>query len=419
MKLNLDPNNASWVRWPVVLVDFIALLLRRFTLHQGTQNAAALTYTTLLSLVPLMTVMLAVFSAFPIADRVNELIQNFVFENFMPASGDVLHQHLAEFSGKASRLTGIGFAFLVVVALMMMNTIDRVLNAIWEVRRQRRFMNKFLIYWAVLSLGPVLMAVSVVVTSYIVSLPILSDAAASGPGRRLLGLAPVLASTLAFSLVYGVIPNRRVRPAHALAGGLVAALLFELAKRAFALYLTTFPTYEAIYGALATVPIFLVWVYLSWMVVLLGAEFTHCLALCRHTGGSGPVQNLGLVDTVHVLQLLDRAAADGRALRLHELVDAEVSWSEPAVDHLLHDLRELHILHQTDDEGWVLARTLDDLTLQQLYVARRSPLPCPSDGNWPAGTPLAAALDEANRGVAAALAMPLASFRLNRRRGSE
>ncbi|MEE4659795.1 MAG: YihY family inner membrane protein, partial [Halieaceae bacterium] len=199
---------------------FLRLLAEQFLHHQGPQNAAALTFATLLSLVPLMAVSLAVFYAFPIADRVQETIQDFLFENFVPTSGEVLQEHLQAFSDKASRLTGLGFFFLVLVALLMMGNIDRVLNTIWEVRRTRSAMSKFLIYWSVLTLGPVLIGASVVATSYLITLPFLSDAAASGVGRRLLGLAPVVSSLLAFALMYAVIPNVRVRIRHALAGGL-------------------------------------------------------------------------------------------------------------------------------------------------------------------------------------------------------
>ena len=143
------------------LHGFVTLVAERFLRHEAPHNAAALTYTSLLSLVPLMTVTLAVFSAFPVADRVYGLIQDFLFQNFVPTSGELLQQHLSEFSAKASRLTGAGAAFLVVVALLMMATIDRALNIIWEVRAQRSFASKFLIYWAVLSLGPILIGASV------------------------------------------------------------------------------------------------------------------------------------------------------------------------------------------------------------------------------------------------------------------
>ena len=396
------------------LSDFLVLVAQRFLRHEGPQNAAALTYTTLLSLVPLMTVTLAVFSAFPVADRVYEVVQDFVFKNFVPASSEVLQEHLAEFSAKASRLTGLGAVFLLVVALLMMANIDRALNAIWEVRSQRRFATKFLIYWAVLSLGPILIGASVLVTSYLVSLPILTEAASSGVGRRLLGLTPVAASALAFTMMYLVVPNRRVRLGHALIGGVFAAILFELAKHGFGLYITQFPTYQAIYGALATIPIFLVWLYLSWIMVLLGAEVTQCLSIYRWGSHDQARCQTGMGDAVAVLLALDDAAAQGIAPTTVELARQRQRWMEPQLEDLLGELKHLNWVHMTRDGGWVLARRLDDATLLDLYASRQFDLPRENDPDWPSDRRLAETLGRANAGLAGSLDEPLAAFRLQR-----
>ncbi|MBT8439238.1 MAG: virulence factor BrkB family protein, partial [Gammaproteobacteria bacterium] len=262
-------------------LDFLKLLLSRFMSNNSLQNAAAMTYTTLLSLVPLIAVSIAVFSVFPIADQVSLAVQDFVFENFVPASSDVLQSYLDEFSGKAAKMTGTSFVFLVIVAVMLMASIDQAFNRIWRVKRKRGFMKQFMVYWSVLSLGPILIALSIAVTSYIISLPLLSDSGVLKPAGKLLVFAPVAVSAIAFMLMYSVIPNRPVPLKHALMGGFVAAILFELSKRGFGFYVTHFPTYEAIYGALATIPIFLVWLYLCWLVTLLGAEFTYCLSVYR------------------------------------------------------------------------------------------------------------------------------------------
>jgi len=393
---------------------FLRLTAREFARHQGLQNAAALTFNTLLSLVPLMAVSLAVFYAFPVADRVQETIQNFLFENFVPTSGEVLQEHLQAFSDKASKLSGAGFAFLIIVALMMMGNIDRALNTTWEVRRKRRPLNQFLIYWSVLTLGPVLIGASVVATSYLISLPFLSDAASSGVGRRLLGLMPVVTSMLAFSLMYAVIPNVRVRFAHALVGGLVAALMFEVAKRGFGYYVTTFPTYEAIYGAMATIPIFLVWVYLSWMVVLFGAEVAHCLRIFRWHEANPRGRELGLADALRLLLLLDEAAAEGKALSEDDLVDAQPGWREDHLEALLSRMLELHWVHQTRDGRWSLARRLIDLSLHE--VLQRGEFALPNDEPMLKMLPpaLVEHLQQANQQVGAAMQAPLADFRLSR-----
>lgn len=393
---------------------FVILVAGRFLRHQGPQNAAALTFTSLLSLVPLMTVTLAIFSAFPVADRVYEIVQEFVFENFVPASSEQLQLHLAEFISKASRLTGPGTAFLLVVALMMMHNIDVALNAIWEVKSKRSFASKFLIYWAVLSLGPVLIGASVLVTSYIISLPILTEAASTGTGRQLLSLTPVLASAVAFTMMYQVVPNRRVRFAHALAGGVFAAIMFELAKRGFGFYITQFPTYQAIYGALASIPIFLVWIYLSWVVVLLGAEVTHCLGIYRWSAVDQGRCRIGMGDAIAALLALDEAAGKGRAPTTIELAAQRHRWMEPQLEDLLTGLKERRWVHLTGDGGWVLARRLADATLADLYADRVYDLPREQDPDWPSDTHLAGVLDRANAGLASALDIPLSEFRLRR-----
>ncbi len=398
----------------VQLRDFLVLVAERFRRHGALQNAAGLTYTTLLSLVPLMAVTLAVFSAFPVADRMYLLIQDFVFQNFVPTSGELLQQHLSEFSAKASRLTGTGAAFLVVVALMMMAEIDRSLNAIWEVRTKRSLASKFLIYWAVLSLGPLLIGASVLVTSYIISLPILTEAASTGFGRNLLGLTPVAASALAFTMMYLIVPNRRVRAGHALIGGVFAAVLFEVAKRAFGIYITQFPTYEAIYGALASIPIFLVWLYLSWVVVLLGAEVTHCLSIYRWGTHDQARCRVGMGDAIEVLLVLDEAAARGEAPTTVELAARRRRWMEPQLEDLLTKLKDLHWVHMTREGGWALARRLSDATLLDLYASRAFELPREGDPDWPGDTELANVLHGANMGVAEVLRVPLARFRIQR-----
>jgi membrane protein len=406
-------NRQLGMAW-VQLRGFIALVFDRFVRHEAPHNAAALTYTTLLSLVPLMTVTLAVFSAFPIADRVYQLIQDFVFQNFVPTSSEVLQQHLTEFSTKASRLTGTGAVALLIVALLMMATIDRALNAIWEVKANRRLASKFLIYWAVLSLGPILIGASVLVTSYIVSLPILSEAASSGVGRQVLGLTPIVASAVAFTMVYAVVPNRRVRFAHALLGGVFAAVLFEIAKRAFGFYITQFPTYEAIYGALATIPIFLVWLYLSWLMVLLGAEVTHCLSIYRWSARDQSRCSVGMGDAIDVLLALDEAADGGNAPTTAKLAQQRQRWLEPQLEDLLSRLKALHWVHMTRDGGWALARRLDQATLRELYESRAFNLPRPDDPDWPDDEQLAGVLRDANEKLAGALDSPMATFRRRR-----
>ncbi|MES9825406.1 MAG: virulence factor BrkB family protein [Candidatus Thiodiazotropha endolucinida] len=357
--------------------SFLRLWLHHFSHDGGIQHVAALTYTTLLSLVPLMTVMFALLSIFPVSDRISEQIENFLFQNFVPAAGEAVQQHLKNFSLKAAQLTGVGFLFLILVALLLMSNIDKAFNTIWHVRRKRSPIAKFTVYWAILSLGPILIAISVGVTSYLVSIPFFSEAETVVMVRsRLLGMMPVMISALAFTLLYALVPNRSVMLRHALAGGIIAALLFEATKRGFALYITTFPTYEAIYGALAVIPIFLIWVYLSWLVTLLGAEFSYCLGIYRHDWRERMGQRGDrFLLAVKILHQLREAQHQGVSTTTRQLQGQLKHATEEQLDSILLSLQRARLVLHTDDKGWVLARDLREVTVAEFYNSDAYVLP--------------------------------------------
>ena len=359
------------------IAHFLRLLATRFIADGGLPNAASLSYTTLLSVVPLMTVALAAFTAFPVSEVVVDEIQDFVFYNFMPASGEVVQEYLRQFSIKASKLSGIGFGTLILVALMLMVTIDRAINDIWRARAKRSPLSKFMMYWAILTLGPLLIGLSVAATSYLVSMPILSDTADSlGVRHRLLSAMPLLAAVTAFSLIYVVVPNRKVPIHHGIAGGVLAAVLFELAKRGFAFYVTSFPTYQAIYGALAVVPLFLVWIYLCWVVTLLGAEFAYCLGIFRDEsrhGASGEGGNLLL--SYRLLKELWQLQWAGQSLSTGQLARRLGFVEEERLDWLLDQLKKARFVVYTDQEEWALSRDLSKTSFYDLYRARHFVLP--------------------------------------------
>ncbi len=357
---------------------FLRLLGSRFIEDRCLPSTASLTYTTLLALVPFMTLSLILFSAFPVSERVAEQIQDFVFANFIPASGEVLRQYLQQFSQKASQLTGAGFVFLIVVALVLMANIDKAFNTIWRVKTKRSPLGKFIVYWSILSLWPLLIGVSMAVTSYLVSIPLFSDAAATfGIGRSLLGLTPLLASAVAFTLLYAVVPNRKVPVRHAMAGGVLAALLFELAKRGFAFYLTSFPTYEAIYGALAAVPIFLVWIYLSWLVTLFGAEFSCCLGVYQDEWSIEESEAMGSVFFLafRLLKRLWRAQQVGELLSVKQLSRELHGGSEERLEVILYDLARANLVFHAEGGGWALVKDMSEVKLLDLYRIANCSLP--------------------------------------------
>ncbi|MGR5080838.1 virulence factor BrkB family protein [Photobacterium swingsii] len=256
---------------------FLRYLQQRATHDRLTVTAGSMAYVTLLSLVPMITVVLSALSSFPVFAGLGELLQNFVIENFVPAAGEIVKTYLNEFVANAGKMTAVGIGALFVVAMMLISTIDTALNYIWRIREKRRPVISFSIYWMVLTLGPILVGSSIAVSSYLGSLNLLGSELVNGFFQQMLRGLPVVMSSLAFLGLYLLVPNTKVKFNHALIGALIASVLFEASKKGFALYITNFPSYQVIYGALAVIPILFVWVYLCWCIVLLGAEITASL----------------------------------------------------------------------------------------------------------------------------------------------
>jgi len=256
---------------------FAQFVWGRFQQDRLTVTAGYLAYVTLLSLVPMIAVVFGMMSAFPVFQSLKLEMEQFVYHNFVPTAGEMLKEYIDGFVANATNTTAVGIGALMVVALMLISAIDKNLNYIWRSTQSRPLAQAFAMYWMILTLGPVLIGASIAISSYIFSLRLFGAESLFGIGYLLLRGLPFLFSVLTFLLVYTVVPNCKVRLIHAFIGALLAATLFELAKRGFAIYITNFPSYQAIYGALATIPILFVWVYLSWLVVLFGAEATACL----------------------------------------------------------------------------------------------------------------------------------------------
>lgn len=258
--------------------QFLCLIIKRFRQDGCTHRAASLAFTTLLSLVPLMTVSFTLLTIFPVFQKFAQNIQDFVFQNFVATSAQVVQKHLQAFIHQASHLSAVGTMFLLATAVLMVFNMEQTFNTIWHVKRQRSFVAAFLVYWAVLTLAPLLVGVALLISTYFISLPYISTAAQVLGLKKIVLLAtPYLSTFIAFTLLYLTLPNCKVRLRYALIGGIVASILFEIVKQAFILYITKYSVYQLLYGALATMPIFLVWIYLCWLIILFGAVISATL----------------------------------------------------------------------------------------------------------------------------------------------
>lgn len=258
-------------------ISFLYYLRNRVMKEQLQVVAGYLSYVSLMSLVPLMVVALSVATAFPIFADIHHSVEQFVYDNFVPTASDVVQQYLSAFVENASKMSAVAILFLFVAALLLISSIDKTFNNIWQVTKKRRIITSFSMYWMILTIGPLLVGASIAITSYIVSLVSLGIDDDFGITSLFFRLLPLLSSLAAFVLLYMLVPNTRVPFKYALSGAFVAAVFFEFSKKIFVVYLTAFPSYQAIYGALAIVPILFLWVYLSWIIVLGGALITVSL----------------------------------------------------------------------------------------------------------------------------------------------
>lgn len=348
-----------------------AYVWRRFAADRCMGVAASLSYTTLLALVPLMAIGFAMLAAFPVFDAVRQDLQDFAFENFVPSAGEAVREQMSGFLERTGQLTAVGTAALAITALMLLNTLETTFNAVWRVARPRRLIPKLLTYWGILTLSPLILGTSVVLSGYIFTLTRMLDVEAfTGLLGGLLRLVPFLLLIAGFTLIYVVIPNRAVRWRHAFTGALVAALLFEGLKKLFGYYVGNFPGYQTIYGALSALPLFLVWMYVAWGAVLFGAEIAASLPEWRgelrraRSRTLRPGERLGLA--LGILALLLAARRDGRGLGEEE-ISAGLAADPEQVAQIIEALAAAGTLAEAADETWMLARDLDEVGLYELH----------------------------------------------------
>ncbi len=366
--------------------DLLRFARRRLREEKLPQVAGSLTFTTTLALVPLLTIVLAVLTTFPVFGQLRTALDTWFVQTLMPkAIANTISGNLTQFASKAKGLSALGAVLLLLTSTAMMGMIERAFNQIWGVRRPRPWSQRVLVYWALITLGPILFGLSLSATSQLFSAT--GGLARSAPilGTLFYTLVSVVLSTGAYTLLYMAVPNRRVFWRDALWGGLAAALAFEIAKRLFALFIRQFPTYAIIYGALAALPLFLVWMYLSWLITLVGAVLAAALPVVKYERWNyQPAPGSAFVDAMAVLKVLHGSTAltgtslvSSAAIRAHTRIGYDemgmllekmvaAGWVGRVQDELPARTRWGRGVRENVD-NWVLLVDPDSIRLADVY----------------------------------------------------
>ena len=352
-------------RWHAVLVaqlnalrhwpwfDTVRTLRLRFRDDHLALTASSLTFTTVISLVPLVTVMLALFTAFPMFSRFQIALQQYLLQSLVPDNiARPVLKALTEFAGQASKLGSVGLIVLGMSALALIFTIDRTLNTIWRVPKSRPLAQRVLVYWAVLTLGPLVLGASLSVTSYALSASRGVVSELSGPLSLALGSLQFGLMAAGFAGLFRFVPNTHVRWVHAVAGGVFVAIGFELAKRGLVWWVNLAPTYSVIYGAFATLPILLLWIYVSWLIVLLGAviaAYAPSLAMRVTRLQDRPGERFALA--LALLQALNQSRRSQTPGLSAEALAGALRIDPLQIQPVLEALRELGWCGRLDEDG--------------------------------------------------------------------
>ena len=403
------------------LAAFIRYTIATFVGDGCLTGAGALSYTTLIALVPVTAIALAVLSAFPVfADKRDALLAT-LFQAFVPEVSGEVEWWFRYFAGTSVRTTTIGVLALAVTVVLLLATIEDQLHRIWRVKSHRPWVQRILSYWAILTLGPLLLGVSFSLPGYITLIARNAGLAAYEPSglwddpamRSFLRAVPFLLETIAFTLVYELIPNCSVRWREAFFGALVAAALLEGLKSGFVLYVGYLSTYRAVYGALAALPIFLLWMYVAWSAVLFGAVVSAALPQWRIDERAKDVKPAAHRLGLGLAFLAELVAQTRQGGTLPTAAIAErLGIPTMAVDDDLSLLQQAGFVAAAADGGWVLARSLEGATLMDLYRALDLPLATSlrEEGGLPWQGRIAAALQRIAGAERDALGLPLSEL---------
>lgn len=339
---------------------FLYFVTKHFFEDNCALRASSLSFVSLLAIVPLMSVGFAILSSFPVFQKLSGSVQDFVFANFVPATGEVIKNYLGLFATQLSKLSTIGTIFLFITGLLLILSIEESLNKIWRVSTHRHGVRAFLLYWAILSLTPFLLGLSMAVSSYIISMPLIGEHTPS----LVISYIPFLFSFFGFTLLYLIVPNCPVKLLHGIYGGFVAALLFESAKIIFVWSMTKFNTYQLLYGAFAAVPIFIVWIYWVWLITLIGAEICYAFSV-HHERRQGTPMN-AFIQVLAWLHQLWIAQQQGKGLSLNKLINVSSEPFEIDIGIMVSTMLKAQLIQATVEGDYVLSRDLERFTLIEL-----------------------------------------------------
>lgn len=356
------------------LFRFAYRVIERFITDKCIQRASALAYASLLAIVPMVALGFSVFTSFQAFDAMAGSVSNALLDYLLPTSQKAVQEYLGTVADKTTAISVFGVIGLLFTATALLNTVEEAFNDIWRITRARAWLSKFITFWATLTLAPILIGASISITSYFTALPVLKEVAEGASYiREAPFLVPWLMSSLAMATLYTVLPNTSVPFRFAAVGGLVAGALFEWTKFGFAFYVTEVANYERLYGALSTLPIFLIWIYLIWVIVLIGSEIAFCL---QHPEQShkqnSSFQKPGIRQFYSHLILLRAAEAlhAGTTLKMHDLIE-ETELPNNILQEWLDNLCHIKLLRHTEasDEaaGWLPGFDADQMTLYEIF----------------------------------------------------
>ena len=354
--------------------QFLIFVVKRFEDDKCRQQAGSLTYTTLFAVVPMLTVFLVIISSIKALAPAREQVQHFIYSNLLPRSGVAVEQYLNRFTESSSNLTVVGILILFVTAILMLSSIEDAFNHIWRVNKARGGIVGFMRYWTIISLGPILLGSAFALSSTVASMNFLNNNLAGYEinGSFWLWLISFALTWLGFSLLYWTIPNRSVPLRSAFIAGMFSALLFEGLRQVFGLVMSNFTSYELVYGAFAAVPVFLLWIWLSWNVILLGVEISYAItafstrtAINRH-----PVLILlDILELFYKRQKLGLSVSDEDAMAILGRGEFEDESS------YLQVLEDNNLIKRTDDGDYMLCRDLNFIDFWSFYRTLNYPLP--------------------------------------------